>query len=317
MTCGVYQILNANTGKSYVGSSHEIEVRWQRHRMDCRNGKAGSIRLQNSWNKHGEEAFTFSILEEIPLEQLFQREAYWIGELDSYNHGYNMLGMELEGARVYRTHCAETKLKLSEAGKKTWALHREALTEKAKQRAQDPTFKEGLHEASRSFHKLPADHPKKLKWLASIRASRCDPDYLLRRSILAKQWHQDNPEAALKARDRLHTEEVNALRRERMQDPTVRSKVLACNALKKDNPQYADECRKRTKERFASETPEARELRIQACKESNTAEKRQKFREAMLGRSWWHNPATQERSRSQECPGEGWLPGRGPNRKKS
>jgi hypothetical protein len=47
-------------------------------------------RLQRAWNKHGENNFVFSVLEECSVEMLFQREQYWI---DLKKRDYNSMPM--------------------------------------------------------------------------------------------------------------------------------------------------------------------------------------------------------------------------------
>ena len=50
---GIYKIENIINNKVYVGSSVSIEDRWIRHKTDLVKGKSCSIKLQNSYNKHG------------------------------------------------------------------------------------------------------------------------------------------------------------------------------------------------------------------------------------------------------------------------
>ena len=64
-TSGVYQILCIPTAKIYVGSSLNISERWWEHRWDLRRGTHHSRYLQRAWDKYGEEAFVFSILEYV------------------------------------------------------------------------------------------------------------------------------------------------------------------------------------------------------------------------------------------------------------
>lgn len=75
---GVYQISNAS-GK-YVGSTgRSFKKRLQDHKTCLRNNKHHSQRLQNTFNKYGEESFSISILEEITdADLLIEREQYWI-----------------------------------------------------------------------------------------------------------------------------------------------------------------------------------------------------------------------------------------------
>lgn len=78
--CGVYQI-QCNRGGLYVGSSKNIYFRWQQHRQSLRKANSDCLHLQHSWTKYGEEAFTFSILEECPLEIVRAREQHYINLL--------------------------------------------------------------------------------------------------------------------------------------------------------------------------------------------------------------------------------------------
>jgi len=65
MTTGVYEIKNKLNGKAYLGSSGNIERRRSNHYYLLRSGRHHCVYLQRAWNKHGEKAFEFSILEEI------------------------------------------------------------------------------------------------------------------------------------------------------------------------------------------------------------------------------------------------------------
>lgn len=90
MTCGIYEIKNTINNKRYIGQSINIEKRWQNHKRELKTQKHYNSHLQNSWNKYGESAFVFSIIEKCPKELLDEREQYWININDSYNNGYNL-----------------------------------------------------------------------------------------------------------------------------------------------------------------------------------------------------------------------------------
>jgi group I intron endonuclease len=60
---GIYLIRNLITGRVYVGQSINIANRWRQHCDALRKGKHKTPRLQQSWNKHGEAAFMFEIIE--------------------------------------------------------------------------------------------------------------------------------------------------------------------------------------------------------------------------------------------------------------
>ena len=76
---GIYQITNKVNGKFYIGSSIQIEIRWKQHINALKKGNHCNKKLQNSWNKYGEQAFEFSILEET--NDLINREQFYVNEL--------------------------------------------------------------------------------------------------------------------------------------------------------------------------------------------------------------------------------------------
>jgi group I intron endonuclease len=88
---GIYKITNIVNNKVYIGSSHNIVNRWKTHLRGLKNNKHHSKKLQNSFNKHGIDKFTFEVIEECSRELLIEIEQYWIDKLDSYNKGYNIV----------------------------------------------------------------------------------------------------------------------------------------------------------------------------------------------------------------------------------
>jgi group I intron endonuclease len=85
--CGIYAITNMLNGKQYIGSSVYFPTRWSHHRKALRRGTHHAIPLQNAWNKYGEEAFTFTILELCSRNALIEREQHW---LDTAKPEYNI-----------------------------------------------------------------------------------------------------------------------------------------------------------------------------------------------------------------------------------
>jgi len=67
---GVYCIENTLNKKQYIGSSKNVYKRRNRHFSELKNGKHKNSKLQNSYNKHGKEAFIFYLLEEVFNEKL-------------------------------------------------------------------------------------------------------------------------------------------------------------------------------------------------------------------------------------------------------
>ncbi len=80
---GIYAIRNNIDGKIYIGSCQTtFSRRFGEHRYALRNNIHGNPHLQRAWNKYGEQAFEFSILEIIdnPTEVIATEQKY----LDAY-----------------------------------------------------------------------------------------------------------------------------------------------------------------------------------------------------------------------------------------
>lgn len=90
---GIYKIENIVNNKVYIGQSINIYERWLAHKRDLRNNKHHNYYLQNSYNKYGENNFTFEIIETCKEEVLSEREFYWINSFKSHNknYGFNMV----------------------------------------------------------------------------------------------------------------------------------------------------------------------------------------------------------------------------------
>jgi len=81
MKTGVYQIINLNNMKSYVGSAANptgIRKRKTRHLNDLRRGIHSNPHLQNAFKKHGEDSFIFFPLEFCPPEKCVEQEQFWM-----------------------------------------------------------------------------------------------------------------------------------------------------------------------------------------------------------------------------------------------
>ncbi|HUY76011.1 MAG TPA: GIY-YIG nuclease family protein [Ktedonobacterales bacterium] len=86
---GVYTITCVVSGHMYIGSARDMAHRWASHRRSLRQNKHHCIALQRAWNKHGEDSFVFTVVEEVPEENnLTIREQAWI---DEQQPAYNTL----------------------------------------------------------------------------------------------------------------------------------------------------------------------------------------------------------------------------------
>lgn len=78
MNCGIYKILNKINNKFYVGSSNNIKRRWMHHITYLNGGYHANVYLQNAWNKYGQQAFDFILLEEIDEPELLVKEQKYL-----------------------------------------------------------------------------------------------------------------------------------------------------------------------------------------------------------------------------------------------
>lgn len=119
MASGIYTITNKVNGKIYVGFTNNFISRKQTHFANLRHNSHDNNYLQNAWNKYGEEAFEFEILEECSEEYLASQEHYWatILNVNDREYGYNRMYTHPYGRT---NHSEETKEKISESkrGKK-------------------------------------------------------------------------------------------------------------------------------------------------------------------------------------------------------
>lgn len=134
---GIYQIRNLVNGKLYIGSAENLQRRKCTHLNELRNSKHHSNRLQNAFNKYGEENFIFEVIEFCEdKNKLIEHEQYWIDRFETYNKekGYNICDKagkpkNLKGYKFSEEHNkkiseAKTGIKLSEEHKNNVSLGR-------------------------------------------------------------------------------------------------------------------------------------------------------------------------------------------------
>jgi len=127
---GIYKLTNLVNNKMYVGSAVNISKRFNEHRNNLRNNKYSNIKLQNAWNKYGEGAFEFEIIEiVVDLCMLIDIEQKWIDRFDVSKRGYNL--RPSAGNMLGFKHSEETKHKIKDGVK---YVHHPKLTEEQKYR---------------------------------------------------------------------------------------------------------------------------------------------------------------------------------------
>lgn len=119
-TSGVYEIRCSVNGKVYIGSAINLRRRKWTHWSELRNNRHHSRHLQSAWNKYGEAAFTFRVIELVLSAFVLDREQYWINKVRPYlrTQGYN--STKAAGSLYGHVHTAETKKRIGSNFAITW-----------------------------------------------------------------------------------------------------------------------------------------------------------------------------------------------------
>ena len=94
--CGIYKITNLINGKIYIGQALDIYRRWGKHKGNAfnKNSREYDYPIYRAIRKYGLENFSFEIIEECSVEELDEKEIYYIKKYNSCtlwknSHGYN------------------------------------------------------------------------------------------------------------------------------------------------------------------------------------------------------------------------------------
>jgi len=126
MSSGIYQIRNRVNGKRYIGSSVNLRKRRRNHLSSLRLGQHPNPHLQAAFDKYGEVAFAFEVLECATAENLIECEQYYLNTLKpEYNiapmagsllgfHPTDETRRRLSAAGIGRRHSDEARRRISE-----------------------------------------------------------------------------------------------------------------------------------------------------------------------------------------------------------
>lgn len=89
MDSGVYKIKNTVNNLFYLGSTHCFRKRWMKHLLLLRRNKHYNGKLQQDFNHFGENCFEFEILERTCIDNLLEREKYYLHKYNT-NEMYNI-----------------------------------------------------------------------------------------------------------------------------------------------------------------------------------------------------------------------------------
>ena len=168
---GIYAIINVESDKVYVGSTGwSFKGRWKGHRTRLRGRCHKNGYLQRSWNKHGENAFEFIVLEYVDNPAiLVNREQYHLDEIRLICEVYNR-GPVAAAPWLGATHSEESKAKMSKARKgckfseehkrrigeankrREWSKESKDNASKAKQGKRNPNY--GIHPSDETRRKI-------------------------------------------------------------------------------------------------------------------------------------------------------------------
>jgi hypothetical protein len=115
---GIYAIKNKITNKQYIGSTISFKTRWSGHIKMLKKGNHHSNHLKHSWEKYGENAFEFLILEKVKKQKdLIKREQWWIDNSDST---YNMTKIAGSTRGIKKSQKELSRRIITQGGENHW-----------------------------------------------------------------------------------------------------------------------------------------------------------------------------------------------------
>lgn len=112
---GIYGIRNLINGKIYVGKTGmNFGDRWDSHRSLLNSGKHDNPHLQRAWNKYKQENFEFIVLEDCEVDELSDREKYYIKLYKDMGLAYNIHDGGDEGYNLGKHLSDDTKRKIGD-----------------------------------------------------------------------------------------------------------------------------------------------------------------------------------------------------------
>lgn len=206
---GIYKITNVKNGKIYIGSAKNFKKRAYQHVSSLRNQRHQNKHLQASWNKWGEDAFLFEVLEVVKGDKLARttREEELLKEqieLQNWDNCFNFQRKPKSKPRTcFSNSPEETRSKLSEAQKRLW---KDPMERKKRMEGSDGKRRERIGKAAKRV------------W---AEMSNEDKQAYLKKSLHAKQgWKKGSK----------HTEEtrkkMSEISKERYKNPEKRQRLI-------------------------------------------------------------------------------------------
>lgn len=115
LECGIYQIVSPNNS-FYIGmTSTSFDERWKNHLKTLRNGTHRCKGLQRAYNKYGENALSFEIIQVMTnksQQEILEAELFWWKKYKSW--GINVYNGEPTGTGSVK-HTVDTKARIAKA----------------------------------------------------------------------------------------------------------------------------------------------------------------------------------------------------------
>jgi group I intron endonuclease len=208
---GVYKIVNIINGRIYVGSAKEFKSRGNAHLKSLRKGTHHNKFLQNDFNKCGEEAFEFHILETVegPQEdRLLIEESYIEKYYDKQALCYNFKKQSKgEGRSCYSKTPEETSKKISAVALANWA---------------NPEIRKKMMENNRlaqtEEHRKNLSEIRKEQWKGNEKRKQATSE------MLKKMWQED-PDR----HEKTHSKEAIEKRRQALLENIKEKHKLVCS----------------------------------------------------------------------------------------
>lgn len=113
---GIYEIVNIQNNKRYIGRSKNIGYRWNQHKNLLKKGVHHCEKLQKDYDTYGSQSFQFSIIEIIKdkEEQIFKERYWWentIGE--KYNSVKDMCDFSSYRIKILENRVQELENELA------------------------------------------------------------------------------------------------------------------------------------------------------------------------------------------------------------
>lgn len=262
---GIYLIevdrsAHGKTKKFYVGQSIYLKKRKAGHWALLRRGKHNNRLLQRAWIKYGEEAFSFSIIAEVPESGLTAAEQ---AALDNMRQLYGddrvlNLNKDIVDSRRGSTHSEEARRLLSEKQKANWqdeayraaqsaALKKSYTAERLAQMSAAGKEVQSRPEVKEKNRQNGFAHGLNPIVSAKRKATNARPEIKEKRSISGKKSHAD---PVLKAymsavlTVALNSPETKAKRDATNARPDIRAKRSAAASLAQSTDEYRQKQRK-------------------------------------------------------------------------